>query len=152
MTSIFTQTRDEPYTLTVRIKNVFMKITEECWMSITFRLNGSDQESDSIPLSQSDVNGSEIAQILTNCSFSQSLTVKVQGSEKSSNTGRSDKRFGNKSPKGREKFTAKPFELILSIYNQKHPMGKKLYQDSYDFSHLIKKGVIKGLKVPQEAN
>ena len=56
------------------------------------------------------------------------------------------------SEKDQEKFTAKPFELILSIYNTKNPKGKKLYQYSYDFSHLIKKGVIKGLMVPQEAN
>ena len=31
-------------------------------------------------------------------------------------------------------------------------MGKNIFKDTYDFSHLIKKGVIKGLKVPQEAS
>ena len=149
MTSIFTQqTREEQFTLTVRIKNVFMKITEECWLSITFRLNGNDQESDSIPLSQSDVNKFEVAQILTNCSFSNSLKVKVTADKNMLNKSNRKKAFG-KSPKNqKEQFEAKPFELILSIYNQKHPMGKRLFAHTYNFSHLIKKGVIKGLMVP----
>ena len=114
MASLFTQSREEQYTLTVRVKNVFMKITEECWLSIIFRLNGRDQESDSIPLALSDVNKLEVAQILTNTSFSQSMAVKVSGSSRSKNTGRK----GAKSPKGsNEKFTANPFEILLLIYN-----------------------------------
>ena len=70
MDSLFDKARDEQYTLSVRIKNVYMKITEECWLTLLFRLNGRDQESDSIPLDKSVINLSEVAQILTNCSFS----------------------------------------------------------------------------------
>ena len=79
MDSLFDKARDEQYTLSVRIKNVYMKITEECWLTILFRLNGRDQESDSIPLDKSVINLSEVAQILTNCSFSQTMNVKVTG-------------------------------------------------------------------------
>ena len=114
MASLFTQTREEQYTLTVRVKNIYMKISEECWLSIIFRLNGRDQESDSIPLAQSDVNKLEVAQIVTNTSFSQSMTVKVSGNSRSKNTGRNLE----KSAKGsNEKFSANPFELLLLIYN-----------------------------------
>ena len=70
MDSLFDKARDEQYTLSVRVKNVYMKITEECWLTLLFRLNGRDQESDSIPLDKSVINLSEVAQILTNCSFS----------------------------------------------------------------------------------
>ena len=42
MDSLFDKARDEQYTLSVRIKNVYMKITEECWLTILFRLNGRD--------------------------------------------------------------------------------------------------------------
>ena len=31
-------------------------------------------------------------------------------------------------------------------------MGKRLFSSKYDYSHLIKKGVIKGLMVPEVPN
>ena len=72
--------------------------------------------------------------------------VKASGSKQ---VGRTAHR--NETTKGQgEKFDAKPFELVLRIYNQKYPMGKRLFQTKFNFSHLIKKGVIKGLMVPQE--
>ena len=61
MDSLFDKARDEQYTLSVRVKNVYMKITEECWLTLLFRLNGRDQESDSIPLDKSVINLSEVA-------------------------------------------------------------------------------------------
>ena len=45
------------------------------------------------------INKEEVAQILTNTSFSQSLIVKVFGSTKSNKAGRDAHRFGGKSPK-----------------------------------------------------
>ena len=82
MDSLFDKAREEQYTLSFRIKNVYMKITEECWLTILFRLNGRDQESDSIPLDKSVVNLTEVAQILTNCSFSQTMNIKVTGADR----------------------------------------------------------------------